>query len=98
RGDRAWRCRHAYPRGSGARESVADRPGGCCGRPDMSTATASWERALSASRPEHSGTVQAVVGLGVQVLGIDAAVGDRVRIDASEHRTVDAEVVAVDGA
>jgi flagellum-specific ATP synthase len=64
----------------------------------MSTATASWERALSASRPEHSGTVQAVVGLGVQVLGIDAAVGDRVRIDASEHRTVDAEVVAVDGA
>lgn len=64
----------------------------------MSTATASWELALAAARPERSGTVKAVVGLGVEVLGIDAAVGDRVRIDTAAGRPVDAEVVAVDGA
>ncbi|MBP2378991.1 flagellum-specific ATP synthase [Microbacterium phyllosphaerae] len=61
-------------------------------------ATASWRRALDAARPERSGTVKAVRGLGVEVLGIDAAVGDRIRIDAVPGRSVDAEVVAVDGA
>lgn len=61
----------------------------------MSTAT--WERVLSAAAPERSGTVKAVVGLGVEVLGLDAAVGDRVQIEASGQRPVDAEVVAVDG-
>ncbi|MGN7949926.1 FliI/YscN family ATPase [Microbacterium sp. 22215] len=61
-------------------------------------ATASWRRALDAARPECSGTVRAVRGLGVEVLGIDAAVGDRIRIDAVPGRSVDAEVVAVDGA
>ncbi|GAA1251072.1 flagellar protein export ATPase FliI [Microbacterium phyllosphaerae] len=42
--------------------------------------------------------MKAVRGLGVEVLGIDAAVGDRIRIDAVPGRSVDAEVVAVDGA
>ncbi|MFC9985089.1 EscN/YscN/HrcN family type III secretion system ATPase, partial [Microbacterium keratanolyticum] len=62
----------------------------------MSTAT--WERVLHAAAPERSGTVKAVVGLGVEVLGLDAAVGDRVQIESSGQRPVDAEVVAVDGA
>lgn len=63
----------------------------------MSTATASWIRALSAVRPERSGTVDAVVGLSVEVRGISAAVGDRIRIETHDGRPVDAEVVAVDG-
>lgn len=60
-------------------------------------ATTSWRRALDAARPERTGTVKAVRGLGIEVLGLDAAVGDRVRIDAAQGRTVDAEIVAVDG-
>lgn len=64
----------------------------------MTTLTDSWKRAVVAARPERTGTVKAVRGLGVEVLGIDAAVGDRVRIDATHGRTVDAEIVAVDGA
>lgn len=59
--------------------------------------TPSWNRALSAARPERSGTVEAVVGLSVEVRGISAAVGDRVRIETADGRPVDAEVVAVDG-
>ncbi|GAA4188982.1 flagellar protein export ATPase FliI [Microbacterium oryzae] len=64
----------------------------------MSGATATWSRALHAARPVRSGVVKAVVGLGVEVLGVEAAAGDRVRIDAEDGRVVDAEVVAVDGA
>lgn len=64
----------------------------------MITERRSWQRALSAARPERSGTVKAVRGLGVEVLGIDGAVGDRIRIDAVDGRPVDAEIVAVDGA
>ncbi|MFJ4175751.1 FliI/YscN family ATPase [Microbacterium sp. NPDC089696] len=64
----------------------------------MTAPTASWERALSAARPERSGTVRSVMGLGVEVRGIDAAVGDRVRIDVVDGDPVDAEIVAVDGA
>ncbi|GAA1917118.1 flagellar protein export ATPase FliI [Microbacterium aoyamense] len=64
----------------------------------MTSPTASWTRALAASRPVRSGTVSAVVGLSVEVRGLDAAVGDRVCIDAAEGRSVDAEVVAVDDA
>lgn len=63
----------------------------------MSAATASWTRALGAARPERSGTVNAVVGLSVEVRGIGAAVGDRVRIETAAGRPVDAEVVAVEG-
>ncbi|MGJ0388359.1 FliI/YscN family ATPase [Microbacterium sp. CGR1] len=64
----------------------------------MTVATSSWQRVLDAAKPERSGTVKAVRGLGVEVLGIDAAVGDRIRIDAAHGRSVDAEIVAVDGA
>lgn len=63
----------------------------------MSVVSPSWQRALSAARPERAGVVKAVVGLGVEVLGIRAAVGDRVRIRTSAGRGIDAEVVAVDG-
>lgn len=59
--------------------------------------TAAWQRALRAARPERSGVVTAVVGLGVEVAGIDGAVGDRVRVDAGHGRSVDAEIVAVEG-
>ena len=64
----------------------------------MTVATSSWQRVLDAAKPERSGTVKAVRGLGVEVLGIDAAVGDRIRIDAAHGRLIDAEIVAVDGA
>lgn len=63
----------------------------------MTTVSASWERVRAAVRPQRSGSVTAVVGLGVEVVGIPAAVGDRVRITAADGRRVDAEVVAVDG-
>ncbi|WP_217184121.1 FliI/YscN family ATPase [Streptomyces sp. AC495_CC817] len=63
----------------------------------MTAATVSWARALEAARPERSGTVAAVRGLGVEVRGLDAGVGDRVRIEGRDGREVDAEVVAVDG-
>lgn len=65
--------------------------------------TAAWDGALQAARPERSGTVAAVRGLGVDVRGVAGAIGDRVRIDGGVRadgtpRTVDAEIVAVDGA
>ncbi len=63
----------------------------------MSAPSATWERVLHAARPERTGTVSAVRGLGVEVLGIDAAVGDRVSIQSATGRRVDAEVVAIDG-
>ncbi|MDL9977874.1 FliI/YscN family ATPase [Microbacterium sp. ASV49] len=59
--------------------------------------TSTWQRVLGAARPERSGVVAAVVGLGVEVRGVDAAVGDRVRIDTEGGRPVDAEIVAVEG-
>ncbi|NKF32722.1 EscN/YscN/HrcN family type III secretion system ATPase, partial [Pseudomonas sp. BGM005] len=46
----------------------------------------------------HTGVVQAVRGLGVEVRGVTGAVGDRVRIDTTSGRAVDAEIVAIDGA
>lgn len=60
--------------------------------------TSTWSSALAAARPEHTGVVQAVRGLGVEVRGVTGAVGDRVRIDTMNGRAVDAEIVAVDGA
>lgn len=63
----------------------------------MSAATAAWRRALDAARPERLGTVTSVRGLGVEIAGLDGAVGDRVRIDAGASRAVDAEIVAIDG-
>lgn len=64
----------------------------------MSDATPMWTRVREAVRPERSGVVTGVRGLSVEVRGIDAAVGDRVRIDTPRGAAVDAEVVAVDGA
>lgn len=63
----------------------------------MSAPRSRWERALAATRPQRSGVVKAVVGLGIEALGVPAAVGDRVRIETSGAREIDAEVVAVDG-
>ncbi|MFJ4252457.1 FliI/YscN family ATPase [Microbacterium sp. NPDC090003] len=63
----------------------------------MSARTSSWDRVLRAARPERSGRVKSVLGLGAEIVGIDAAVGDRVRIDVADGRRVDAEIVAVDG-
>jgi len=48
--------------------------------------------ALAAARPERVGTVSAIVGLGIEVTGLDCAIGDLVSI--GEGHTVDAEVVA----
>ena len=60
---------------------------------------ARWERALAAAAPERVGTVSAVVGLSIDVAGIEGAVGDLVRIggrDLAGGSTdpVAAEVVA----
>lgn len=60
--------------------------------------TTTWRSALAAARPEHTGVVQAVRGLGVEVRGVTGAVGDRVRIDTTTGRSVEAEIVALDGA
>lgn len=64
----------------------------------MSGSTAAWRRALAAARPERTGVVEAVAGLGVRVRGIDAAIGDRVCIAPGVALPIEAEVVAVDGA
>ena len=60
---------------------------------------ARWERALAAAAPERVGTVSAVVGLSIDVAGIEGAVGDLVRIGGPDlaggaTRPVAAEVVA----
>ncbi len=62
----------------------------------MSGPTVAWRRALAAARPERTGVVEAVAGLGVRVRGIDTAVGDRVRIAPDAGSVIEAEVVAVD--
>ncbi len=49
-----------------------------------------WASVLDAARPERIGTVSRVRGLGVEVRGIDGAVGDLVELGDG----VDAEVVA----
>ncbi|MDR6690515.1 flagellum-specific ATP synthase [Microbacterium sp. 1154] len=61
----------------------------------MTAVSRRWERALTATGAHRSGVVKAVVGLGVEALGIPAAVGDRVRIAGAVE--IEAEVVAVDG-
>ena len=52
------------------------------------------DRALEVARPRRTGRVTAVVGLTVTAAGIDAAVGELVRIGAPDS-TLTAEVVAV---
>ncbi|MBG0740293.1 FliI/YscN family ATPase [Paeniglutamicibacter antarcticus] len=63
------------------------------------TSTTTWrpharrfEAALSAARPERVGSVSSVVGLGVELAGLNASIGDLVTI--GENPRVDAEVVA----
>jgi flagellum-specific ATP synthase len=70
----------------------------------MSTQTleqpTAWERALAAARPEHVGTVRAIVGLTIEVAGTMSAVGDLVEITSAVAGMppVLAEVVAADRA
>ncbi|MFJ4037734.1 FliI/YscN family ATPase [Microbacterium sp. NPDC090007] len=64
----------------------------------MTAPTPAWRRALDAARPERTGVVTAVAGLGLEVTGIPAAIGERVRIATATARPIEAEVVAVDGA
>jgi flagellum-specific ATP synthase len=47
---------------------------------------------LAEARPERVGTVSAIVGLGVELVGLDCAIGDLVTI--GDGRGIDAEVVA----
>jgi flagellum-specific ATP synthase len=62
---------------------------------------ARWERAVAAVAPERVGRVSAVVGLSVDVAGLDGAVGDLVTVGGVDPRCgasttpVLAEVVAV---
>jgi len=51
-----------------------------------------WSAVLEAARPERSGTVSRVLGLGVEVRGLEGAVGDLVTIGDG----VPAEVVAAE--
>ena len=59
-------------------------------------ASRSWrlQDALAAAAPERVGRVSSVVGLGLDVHGLDAAIGDSVRI--GDAAPVHAEVVAAD--
>lgn len=57
--------------------------------------TATRDRIRAAMRPERVGSVVSIVGLGLEVSGLDCAIGDVLAIEADER--VDAEVVAVDG-
>ena len=52
------------------------------------------EQALQAARPRVTGRVRRVVGLNVEVEGLDAAIGDAVHIDVAGAR-LPAEVVAL---
>ena len=52
-----------------------------------------WGRALTAARPERVGTVRSVVGLSVEVAGLDAPVGGLLRI-GDGTAAIPAEVVA----
>src|SRR5690606_17313523 len=49
-----------------------------------------WGAVLEAARPEHRGRVSRVRGLGVEVRGLDGAVGDLVELGDG----IDAEIVA----
>ncbi len=52
-------------------------------------------RAVAAAAPELVGSVSSIVGLSVDVAGLQGAVGDLVAIDIGEGRSTEAEVVAV---
>jgi flagellum-specific ATP synthase len=54
---------------------------------------ARFASALNAARPERVGEVSSVIGLGLEILGLDAAVGDLITV--GDATRIDAEVVAV---
>jgi len=60
---------------------------------DTEAAASQWRRALSAATPERIGVVRSVVGLSIEVVGIDCAVGDLVTLGDAH---VPAEVVAAE--
>ncbi|TPV52567.1 FliI/YscN family ATPase [Pseudarthrobacter phenanthrenivorans] len=56
---------------------------------------ADFAAALGAARPERVGHVSSVLGLGLEAVGIEAAIGDLVTVGDGDG--IDAEVVAVSG-
>ena len=52
------------------------------------------DRAIAAARPRSSGRVQAVVGLHVDVTGVDAAIGDAIAVESGDRR-LECEVIAL---
>lgn len=51
-----------------------------------------FSAALNTARPERVGVVSSIVGLGLEVVGLDCAIGDLVTI--GDENVVDAEVIA----
>ncbi|HUX69553.1 MAG TPA: hypothetical protein VMV41_03490, partial [Cellulomonadaceae bacterium] len=47
---------------------------------DTDAAASQWRRALGSAAPERVGAVRSVVGLSIEVVGIDCAVGDLVTL------------------
>lgn len=64
------------------------------GTPSSGTLAERLAAAVPACRPERLGSVRAVVGLGIDVTGVEAGVGDLVEVSTPEGG-VTAEVVAV---
>ena len=60
---------------------------------DTEAAASQWQRALGTAAPERIGAVRSVVGLSIEVVGIDCAVGDLVTLGDTH---VPAEVVAAE--
>lgn len=60
----------------------------------MASLTRHGERLLDAAKPRTTGKVRSLVGTSLEVVGIQAAVGDHVVVD-SPHGPLDCEVVAV---
>jgi flagellum-specific ATP synthase len=56
--------------------------------------TINLEQALSAARPRVTGRIRRVVGLNLEVEGLDAAIGDAVHVDVA-GQSLPAEVVAL---
>ncbi|MEI2276881.1 FliI/YscN family ATPase [Paenarthrobacter ilicis] len=52
-----------------------------------------FQAAVAAAAPQRVGTVTSVLGLGLEIAGLDCAVGELVTVGAG-HETLDAEVVA----
>jgi len=50
--------------------------------------------ALTVARPQRVGRVSSVVGLGIEVVGVECAVGELVTIGAEDRVGIDAEVIA----